>query len=369
MNVERLIDDIYGAAACPDLWPEVMYDLAQLVDGAGGFVAVGNVNAWLGWRYSAGMEAAGAFVASEAVTRTQATARLLAADRAGFVADHEAFSEEEYRADAMVAECLRPAGLHHSTATAIKAPTGDLVVVQLARRVGLPQFSAEDVRRLDALRPHLARAGMLAARWRLERLRAVADALAMIGLPAAILDSQGKVLATNALLQALKSHLAWLPKDRIALVDPLANALLTRAIAEISNSTATSVRSFPSKPAAESPVVVHLIPATGRSRDIFEGGFGVLAFTPVAAPSTPDIALVRGLFDLTAAEARVASGVAEGLTPDQIARRDGTSRETVRYQLKTVFAKTGVSRQSQLASLLAAHARIPHKFPGSHQES
>lgn len=369
MNVERLIDDIYGAAASPDLWPEVMYDLARLVDAAGGFIAAGNGDAWFGWRYSVGMEAAGAFVASEAVTRTQATARLLAADRAGFVADHQAFSEEEYLADPMVAECLKPAGLHHSTATAIKAPTGDLVVVQIVRRVGLPQFSAEDIRRLDALRPHLARAGMLAARWRLERLRAVADALATIGIPAAVLDSRGKVLATNLLLEALNSHLAWLPRDRIALVDPSANALLSRAIADISNSAATTVRSFPSRPATENPVVVHLIPATGRSRDIFEGGFGVLAFTPVAAPSTPDIALVRGLFDLTAAEARVASGVAEGLTPDQIAHRDGTSRETVRYQLKTVFAKTGVSRQSQLTALLASHARVPRRFPGSRQDS
>jgi DNA-binding CsgD family transcriptional regulator len=369
MNVERLIDDIYAAAACPDLWPQVMYDLAQLVDAAGGFIAAGKSDAWVGWRYSVGLEAAGAFVASEAVTRTQATARLLAADRAGFVADHEAFSQEEYLADAMVAECLKPAGLLHSTATAIKAPTGDLVVVQIVRRVGLPQFSAEDIRRLDALRPHLARAGMLAARWRLERLRAVADALAMIGLPAAILDPHGKALAANSLLEALKSHLAWLPGDRIALVDRSANALLTRALADISNSAATSVRSFPSKPAAESPVVVHLIPATDRSRDIFEGGCAVLAFTPVTARLAPDIALVRGLFDLTAAEARVASGVAEGLTPDQIARRDGTSRETVRYQLKTVFAKTGVSRQSQLAALLAAHARVPRRLPGSRQDS
>lgn len=365
MNFEVLIDNIYGAAADPDLWPEVMYDLGRSVEAAGGIILARHSDAWVGWRHSVGLEAASVFLASEAAMRTQATVRLLAVDRAGFVADHEAFSEKEYRADSMVAECLEPAGLHHSMATAINVPTGDLVVVQIARRAGLPQFGLEEMRRLDALRPHLARAGLLAARWRLERLRAMADALAMIGLPAAILDSRGKVLAANPLIEDLNAHVIWLPANRIALAEPSANAMLKCAIADISSASSTSVRSFPSKGTTGSFVVVHLIPTTGLARDIFEGGYGILAFTPVGASPAPDVALIRGLFDLTAAEARVASGVAEGLSPNQIAKRDGTSAQTVRYQLKAVFAKIGVNRQSQLAALLAAQAGIPHRFKES----
>ena len=90
----------------------------------------------------------------------------------------------------------------------------------------------------------------------------------MIGLPAAILDARGKVLAANSLIEALDSHLLWLPKDRIALIDPAANTLLRGAVAEINDPAAASVRSFPSKGAADAPVVVHLIPATGEARDI-----------------------------------------------------------------------------------------------------
>lgn len=110
---------------------------------------------------------------------------------------------------------------------------GDLVVMQFNRRTGKEPFDRQAIASLDAFRPHLARAGLLAARWRLQRLRAAAEALALIGLPAAILDADGKVLAANALIEAMASHLTWLPKDRIALADPAANALLRRALADM----------------------------------------------------------------------------------------------------------------------------------------
>jgi DNA-binding NarL/FixJ family response regulator len=76
-------------------------------------------------------------------------------------------------------------------------------------------------------------------------------------------------------------------------------------------------------------------------------------------PSAPDAALIRGLFDLTAAEARVASGIAEGLTVKQIANRSRVAPGTVRDQIKRILAKTGAGRQSQLASMLGAMPKIP----------
>lgn len=364
-DFESLVDQIYEAAANPDLWPQVMHHLGGAVHGAGGIILTRRSDAWLGWRYSAAMApGAEAYMTGPAVAQTQSTARLLAVNCAGFITEQEAFADdEEYLADSLMTEWGTPAGLHHAAVTAIHVPTGDLVVVQINRRVGQPQFDSDDISRLDAFRPHLARAGLLGARWRLERLRAASEALALIGLPAAILDARGKVLAANAPIEKMNSHLVWLPRDRIALVDPTANALLRRAIGDIGDPAATSVRSFPAKGAANDPVVFHLIPTTGGARDLFGGGFGVLVLTPVAAPAAPDVALIQGLFDLTAAEARVASGVAEGLSLDQIAERHGVALGTVRTQVKSVFAKTGSSRQSQLAALLAAQPRIPHEPP------
>lgn len=72
--------------------------------------------------------------------RSQATVRLLAANRAGFVDAREMFTEEEWLADPLMTEWAIPAGLHHAAATAIPLPTGNRVVLQINRRVGQPPF-------------------------------------------------------------------------------------------------------------------------------------------------------------------------------------------------------------------------------------
>lgn len=59
------------------------------------------------------------------------------------------------------------------------------------------------------------------------------------------------------------------------------------------------------------------------------------------------------LFDLTAAEARVAAAVGAGESPREAAERLGVSFNTVRAHLARVFEKTGVGRQADLARLLA----------------
>jgi DNA-binding CsgD family transcriptional regulator len=355
-QLSNLIDRIYEAAAEPELWPRVLEDVGAAADAAGGVILARRSDSWLGWRYSAALAPGFEdWLRGDAATRSQATARLLgfAGARFGFADALEAFTEEEWLADPLMTEWGAPAGLRHTAATCIDTPSGDMVIVQMNRRIGQPRFGADDIARLDAFRPHLARAGMLAARWRLAQLRAAAEALALLGLPAAIVDLGGRVLAANALIES-SPHVRWLPGDRLALSDSAANTLLKRAVIELRDPAAAVVRSFPAKGAADEKLIVHLVPATGRARDLFDGGFGVAIVAPIAAPCAPDAALIRELFDLTAAEARVASGVAEGLTPEQIADRRSGSVETVRAQLKSVFAKTGVRRQAQLAALLAS---------------
>jgi len=79
----------------------------------------------------------------------------------------------------------------------------------------------------------------------------------------------------------------------------------------------------------------------------------LMIVTPVDKARVPSADLLQGLFDLTPAEARVARGIGEAQSVEAIAELIGTSRETVRTQLKAVLAKTGASRQSELVSLLA----------------
>lgn len=60
----------------------------------------------------------------------------------------------------------------------------------------------------------------------------------------------------------------------------------------------------------------------------------------------------RELWGLTETEARVAAAVAQGVNTKTYAAAVGVSDNTVRSQLKSIFAKTGCRRQSDLVRLL-----------------
>jgi DNA-binding CsgD family transcriptional regulator len=358
---EGLVGRIYEAAAEPDVWPSVLHDIGGSVDAVAGALLAAHSDRWVGWRCSTGTPSGiDEYLRSDAPTRSQVTTRLVQANRAGFVPDQALLAEAAWLADPLMTEYATAAGLHHAAATAIHLPTGDLVVVHLHRRTGLPAFDAGELARLDVFRPHLARAAMLAVRWRLERLRAAAEALALVGLPAAMVDLNGRVLVANKLLEDMSSWTVWLPGDRIALLDTAANTLLRRAVSELRDPVAPSVRSIPIKATATTDAAVaHVVPATGRARDLFNGAFGVLVITPVSASSAPAAGILQALFDLTPSEVRVAQGIAEGLSLDQMAARHSVTIETVRAQAKAVFAKTGTNRQAQVAALLVGLPKMP----------
>ncbi len=358
---EDIVDRIYQAAAAPNLWVSVLQDISNSVGASLGALLVARSDQWVGWRLSGDTPAvAETYLRSDTYIKSQSTARLIQMNRAGFVGTHEIFTDEEYLADPLMTELGALTGLHHAAATAIHIPTGDTVVVHVQRKLGLPKLDAAALGVLDGFRPHLARAGLLAARWRLERLKAAAEALALVGLPAVVVDLRGRVLAANPLIEAMSSWIAWLPGDRIGLCDSGANELLRGALVGLGKPADPAVRSVPVK-ATESTdaAVVHVIPATGRARDFFGGAFAIVVITVVAPSPAPTALILHALFDLTPAEARIAGALARGLTLEQIALQYAVTLETVRSQTKAIFAKTGTHRQAQVAALLAGMPKMP----------
>ncbi|MBN9438127.1 helix-turn-helix transcriptional regulator [Bosea sp. (in: a-proteobacteria)] len=88
----------------------------------------------------------------------------------------------------------------------------------------------------------------------------------------------------------------------------------------------------------------------------FSGLAATLILEEARPADAPDIGWLARSYGLSPAERRVAEGIAAGLTPIQVAERGGTGLETVRGQLKAVYAKTGVNSQAGLV-------RIAFGFP------
>lgn len=78
----------------------------------------------------------------------------------------------------------------------------------------------------------------------------------------------------------------------------------------------------------------------------------LLTFVPIALDPNTQLARVRETFGLTMAEAELAMLLSSGVALPDAAEIRGVSYQTVRWQLKSIFQKTKVNRQSELVALL-----------------
>jgi DNA-binding CsgD family transcriptional regulator len=100
-------------------------------------------------------------------------------------------------------------------------------------------------------------------------------------------------------------------------------------------------------------LLIEAMPVTSASNEIFEGCRALLVVSDLSRPSMTDAALLSLVFGLTSAEARLAAAICGGQDLDAASSSFGVSRETLRSQLKTVFAKTGSRRQAELVARAA----------------
>jgi DNA-binding CsgD family transcriptional regulator len=237
-------------------------------------------------------------------------------------------------------------------------PTGEMVVFSFDRLGRDGPHGSTHVAALNRFHPHLARAGLVAARLGLERAVATTSALQMIGLPVAMLSASGRVMATNALFEQLLSHFLPVAFGRLAIANAGANRLFQQAIEAAAEQAEPAVRSIPIAETDEhGACVVHLVPLRRNALDLFPGGAIVLAVSvPRKSALVPSADVLTGLFDLTPAETRFAMALAAGRSPRAAARDIGVTESTGRTYLSRIFAKTGTHRQTELINLLqAAH--------------
>ena len=354
--VTDLIEEVYEAAAVPELWPAVLDKIAGRIGAAGAVMFA--VNAQHGGRLASGLAAR--YYADQA-TDASAPAdprpqRAIAANRAGLFVDHDLFTAEEIEQHPHYVR-LRSRGLGWCIATLIEAPRRDFLIVSFERAFKDGPYGAATVATLDPLRPHLARAAAISGRLGLERAQAAAATLGLIGLPAAVLSRSHRIVAANALMEKLIPRVVQDRPSRIGLVDRRADAQLGQSLLQLDHHASEPVRSIPVAATARTPAAIaHIVPVRGTGRDIFVTGESMLVMTAVAHHEIASAKVIEGLFDLTPAEARIARRIGGGWTVEETAVDLGRSPGTVRQHLKSVFGKIGVSRQAELVGLLAGSA-------------
>ena len=350
--LDELIGDIYEAAVLPEFWPHVLDRVAAAAGMKGGLLFTADSAQVVRWVGSEVLhDTVHELIRDGWMARNSRATKLAPMQYAGFVSDLDLFTPEEMENDPFYRDLLRPHGLGWGAGTIVPVPSGDILAITVEGDSG--PVAKDAVEFLDRLRPHLARAGLLSARLHLERARSQVEVLQRMGLPAAVLQSDGRVLAANTLLEDLRGQFIFAARDRIRMAHAPANALLLNAIGQLDARAGRGEPWSIPVPAGRDgpPLVVHLLPVIGAARDIFWGALGLLMVTTVSSRTlAPE--LLNGLFDLTPSEARIAALVGSGLSPRESAEKLGIAEETARTTLKRVFSKTGVSRQSELVALL-----------------
>jgi DNA-binding CsgD family transcriptional regulator len=353
MHIDPLINEIYEAAIVPDRWRSVLDGLARIADAEGTllFAAGPGTPRWVA--SGAISETIAEWVQSKWYLDNPRGHRLVPLNEPRFLTDLHAMTLDEIESSEFYTEFLRPHGLGWVVGTAIRSPSGDTLVfsIEKAYRKGpVPQEVADE---LDLLRPHLARAALLSARLGLDRAKTAVATLEMIGLPAVALTGRGRAIAAN------EGFLTSAPRIRIGADDAVkfesdpAQRLLIEAISNIPDQRAGVGKSIAvGGTKDEPPFVAHVVPLRGAGLDLFTGALSIMFLTPVVPKTSPAPELLQALFDLTPAEARLASELTKGKSIEQIALSSRLSHNTLRTHLKSVFSKTGVQRQAELVSLL-----------------
>ena len=180
------------------------------------------------------------------------------------------------------------------------------------------------------------------------------EALRLVGLPAAAICNDGRVLAVNALFESA-AHGVRVNDGRIVLSRPEVMQRYDQALLQQRAGPARRLSIFLPTTASEPPAVLQLIPMDGLDGAALAGG-SLVVITSLSSRALPGGEMLQGLFDLTPAEARLAIGLAGGNKIGELARLFKVSHETIRSQIKQVFAKTRTRSQAELVGLLA---RLP----------
>lgn len=257
---------------------------------------------------------------------------------------------------------LQPIGLFRILGVDTAEPGGMLARLRFSRQQSEPRFDAGERRLVELITPHLRLAIEIYAR--LNRMTSERDlyagAVDQLSVATVILDEQGRVLNTNAVARAMldeadglgqrgqRLHIASRPADK-ALQEALES--IARARRGQEPSVVKALRVPRSAGRSDLGLVIRPVPTSEWS----EGQSSPCTAVFISDPDFRDSAsqqTLGELFGLTPAEANLAILLARGLSLAEVSEAQNISPHTARAQLKSIFSKTGVSRQAELVRLI-----------------
>lgn len=362
---EDIVELIYGAALDPTLWTTVMERVADRIGGEGATlsrlsIADGSGEALLARADPTTLQAYAEYFESRNVLTVVDDPNSYMARQTPLVATEEAaLSREAFESSEYFNDFLKPQDIDTALWVRLELSEFKAAAIAVGRSARRGRFEAGHLEAARALRPHLVRAYKmgrnLAGRLGLENdlLHAVETSPHAV----VILDLSGAVVHVNRCAAELLSATRGLGLvgGRLFAAHAEVNPALQKLIA--AGIRSDGIRSggaigIPS-PNGRMPLALRTSPIPGTGMPIFGAPGGLLVtVTDLDRQLRSPADELRLLFGLTAAEARLADAIFDGLSLPEAADRFGLSLHTVRFQIARVFEKAGVARQTDLVKLM-----------------
>lgn len=289
---------------------------------------------------------------------------------------HELFDEDFVAQSRFYQDFLIPYGSRFVHGGKLHETEHSAVLLGIHRNRASGPLDGEGRARAQRLFYHLSHAVQLYSRQSAPRAEAAIGraTLDRLGSPVLLLDEQRRIRLCNEAAEGV-----------LARGEPLRNVggLLHCTHAASSDALTLALRSLQlaglpgagegaplDRAVVRVPVPGQLLPLSlcllAIRPDHTLGAFGerpsamLLVHDPASRPRF-DPFLLGAVLDLTPAESRVATGLASGLSPVQIATEHGVSVHTVRTQIRTIYKKLGVRHLAELLLLVNASPLLAFK--------
>jgi DNA-binding CsgD family transcriptional regulator/PAS domain-containing protein len=364
----ELIGAIYDSAMDAAVWPDLLRRIAEHIDAKAAVFRVSDVvsnQVHMGYTY--GHEESYLRVYKEHYIHIDPFRPALKRFQPGcFYPGHLAIPYSEARKFELYNDLMLPNGLKYTvSAFALREHT---LAYQIAIQRGDPigDWTGAEVDKLNRLIPHLQRAfkinqhlsHLVHQRQKLEHL------LDQLSTGVLLCDEDGLVCYLNQKAEAIISSrlgldivsgklVAMRPQESSKLQKIIRDAVGNTADKEMRLGAAMTLQpeSIDARPLAI--LVAPLNPDNQLQLPFLSKRACAIVFmgTP-ALPGVIDAGIVGMLYGLTEAEAKLATELARGKSLEDICSFNGTSYNTGRSHLKSIFAKTRTSRQAELVNLI-----------------
>lgn len=265
---------------------------------------------------------------------------------------------ETFRASEFYRNFCRPLDFEYATCLCVAGAGGGNTWLYLVRSEQQGDFSEGELAALRRLSPHLQRGLRLVAR--LQRMESEKTAYAAtvdtLAIGTLVLDQHGGVLSANQRAEAILGAGAGigLRQGRLRLeareADRELQQLIDALLRQPDPSRAEAL-ALPRAGRTALGLLLRTLPAAAV-RDNEPVPALVVYLTDPASHRLAPQELIARLFGLTAAEARLAALLADGMSLAEAAAALAISEGSARTYSKRIFAKIGVSRQAELVRLV-----------------